>query len=221
MLSFSTIRFHNFKVFRLFWKNFVHCRWWCVGNILSQSQRFVSTTWTWLYEVTRSKVGLKMLLFSSKHSSWPIRIHPSPIRCLKKYLSSVAANRTPRVLVVGNSLFSKSIREARSPSALSAITSGSILGDPGAASQIRRKGATKVFKYGQKSPWVPTLTELFPKIQADAGSWLGTKNALYYCAQSANSISWVLFVSSYTTAITACLAHAQKNARSQETFSLI
>ena len=39
-----------------------------------------------------------------------------------------------------------------------------ILGDPG------RKGGTKVSKYGQKSPWVPTLTELFPKIQADAGS---------------------------------------------------
>ena len=30
--------------------------------------------------------------------------------------------------------------------------------------------------YGQKSPWVPTLTELFPKIQADAGFWLGPKN---------------------------------------------
>ena len=76
-----------------------------------------------------------------------------------------------------------------------------ILGDLGAVSRVGRKGRTKVFKYGRKSPWVPTLTELFPKIQADAGSWLGTKNALYYCAQSANSFSWVLFVSSYTTAI--------------------
>ena len=88
-----------------------------------------------------------------------------------------------------------------------------IRGDPGAVSRVGRKGATKVFKYGRKSPWVPTLTELFPKIQADAGSWLGTKNALYYCAQSANSFSWVLFVSSYTTAIvsiTACVAHAPK-----------
>ena len=70
----------------------------------------------------------------------------------------------------------------------------SILGDQGAVSRVGRKGATKVFKYGRKSPWpwVPTLTELFPKIQADTGSWLGTKNALYYCAQSANSFSWVL-----------------------------
>ena len=76
-----------------------------------------------------------------------------------------------------------------------------ILGDPGAVSRVGRKGGMKVFKYGQKSPWVPTLTELFPKIQADASSWLGTKNALYYCAQSANSFSWVLFVSLYTTAI--------------------
>ena len=88
-----------------------------------------------------------------------------------------------------------------------------ILGDPGAVSRVGRKGGTKVFKYGRKSPWVPTLTELFPKIQADAGSWLGTKNALYCCAQSANNFSWVLFVSSYTTAIvsiTACVAHAPK-----------
>ena len=50
-----------------------------------------------------------------------------------------------------------------------------ILGDPGVVSRVARKGGTKVFKYGQESPWVPTLTELFPKIQADAGSWLGTK----------------------------------------------
>ena len=77
----------------------------------------------------------------------------------------------------------------------------------------RRKGATKVFKHRRKSPWVPTLTGPFLNGQANAGSWLGTKNALYYCAQSANSFSWVLFVSSYTTAIvsiTACLAHAPK-----------
>ena len=68
----------------------------------------------------------------------------------------------------------------------------------------------------QKSPWVLTLTGPFPNGQVNAGYWLGTKNALYYCAQSVNSISWVLFVSSYTTAIdsiTACLH--QRNARSQ------
>ena len=53
----------------------------------------------------------------------------------------------------------------------------------------------------------------FQNGQANAGSWLGTKNALYYCAQSANSISSVLFMSLYTTAIdwiTACLDHAPK-----------
>ena len=50
------------------------------------------------------------------------------------------------------------------------VSDTGILGDPGAVSQVERKGATKVFKYGRKSPWVPTLTELFPKIQADAGS---------------------------------------------------
>ena len=88
-----------------------------------------------------------------------------------------------------------------------------ILGDPMAVSRARKKGATKVFKHRRKSPWVPTLTNPFPNNQANAGSWLGTKNTLYYCAQSAHSISWVLFLSSYTMAIdsiTACLAHAPK-----------
>ena len=34
-----------------------------------------------------------------------------------------------------------------------------ILGDPGAVSRAGLKGATKVFKHGRKSPWVPALTE--------------------------------------------------------------
>ena len=87
----------------------------------------------------------------------------------------------------------------------------SILGDPGVVSGGGRKGVTKVFKHRRKSPWVPTLTGPFLNGQANAGSWLGAKNSLYYCVQSANSISWVLFVGSYMTAIdslTACLAHA-------------
>ena len=53
----------------------------------------------------------------------------------------------------------------------------------------------------------------FPKFKRMPAPDWAQKNALYYCAQSANSISWVLFVSSYTTAIdsiTACLAHAPK-----------
>ena len=80
------------------------------------------------------------------------------------------------------------------------VLSGTIiLGDPGAVSRAGGKGATKVFKHRRKSPWVPTLIGPFPHGQVNAGSWLGTKNALYYCAQSRNSISWVLFVSSYTT----------------------
>ena len=88
-----------------------------------------------------------------------------------------------------------------------------ILGDLGAVSRVVRKGARKVFKYRRKSPWVPTFTGPFQNGRANVGSWLGTKNALHYCAQSANSISWVLFESLYTTAIdsmTACLAHASK-----------
>ena len=71
----------------------------------------------------------------------------------------------------------------------------------GAVSRAGLKGTTKVFKHGRKSPWVPTLTGTFPNGQDNAGSWLGAKNALYYCAQSANSLSSVLFVSSYTTVL--------------------
>ena len=76
-----------------------------------------------------------------------------------------------------------------------------ILGDLAAGSRGGRKGATKVFKHGRKSRWVPTLTGPFPNGQGNAGSYLGTKNALYYCVQSANSFPRVLFVSSYTTSI--------------------
>ena len=32
-----------------------------------------------------------------------------------------------------------------------------ILGDPGAVSRAGLKGATKGFKHGRKSPWLPTL----------------------------------------------------------------
>ena len=81
-----------------------------------------------------------------------------------------------------------------------------IVGDPGAVSRAGRKVATKVLKHRRKSPWVPILTGPFPNGQANAGSWLGTKNALYYCAQSANSISRVLFVNSYTSAYLATVA---------------
>ena len=64
-------------------------------------------------------------------------------------------------------------------------------GNPGAVSRARRNGTTKVFKHWRKSPWVPTLTGPFPNSQANTGSWVGTKTALYYCAQSANRFSWV------------------------------
>ena len=97
-----------------------------------------------------------------------------------------------------------------------------ILGYPGAVSRVERKGRTKVFKYGRKSPWVPTLTGPFPKMQADAGSWLDTKNALYYCAQSANT-SPEFFSCFRTRRLLSrwrlvCLMY-QRNAGSQETFS--
>ena len=104
------------------------------------------------------------------------------------------------------------------------IRANSILGDPGGVSRDGRKGGTKGFKYGRKSPWVPTLTRPFPKIQADTSSWLGTKNALYDCAQSGNTspefFSCVRTRRLLSRSRLVWLVH-QRNARSQETFSLI
>ena len=81
-----------------------------------------------------------------------------------------------------------------------------ILGDPRAVNRVGRKNVTKVFKYGRKSPWVPTVTEPFPKFKRMlAPDWAPKMLCII--------LPLVLFVSSYTTAIvsiTACLAHAPK-----------
>ena len=58
------------------------------------------------------------------------------------------------------------------------------------------KAGRKFSSMGKRAHGYRLSPNYFQKIQSDAGSWLGTKNALYYCAQSANSFSWVLFVSS-------------------------
>ena len=78
----------------------------------------------------------------------------------------------------------------------------------------REKRRDKSFQAQEEKPLGTDSHRTISKGSSDC--WLLTghiKNALYYCAQSANSIFWVLFVSSYTTAIdsiTACLAHAPK-----------
>ena len=51
---------------------------------------------------------------------------------------------------------------------------------------LGEKAGRKFSSTGKRATGYRLGTELFPKIQADAASWLGTKNALYYCAQSAN-----------------------------------
>ena len=129
-----------------------------------------------------------------------------------------------RLLAHGNVVITKNKTKNNLVRLFTVPYSSPILGDPGAVSGVGRNSATNVLKHGRKSPLVPTLTGTFRNGQANTGSWLGTKNALYYCAQSANSISWVLFVSSYIRLLTRSrlvwLMH-QRNARSQETFSLI
>ena len=87
----------------------------------------------------------------------------------------------------------------------------------------------KVFKYGRKSPWVPTLTELFPKIHADAGScMIGHKKCFVLLCPIGEQFllsSFREFVHDGYCFDPACLAHApnsdQRTARSQGTFSLI
>ena len=100
-----------------------------------------------------------------------------------------------------------------------------ILGDPGAVSRVGRKGGSKVFKYGRKSPWVPILTELFPMkfkqmpapdraqkmlciivpnrptVSSEFFSWIRTRPLL-----SRLRLVWIML---------------QRNAHSQETFNLI
>ena len=98
-----------------------------------------------------------------------------------------------------------------------------ILEDPGAASRAGTKSATKVFNHRRRSPWVTTLTAPFPNGQANAGSWLGTKTALYYCAASSEQrllSSFRAFVHvRYCLTILVRFVH-QRNSRSLEFFSL-
>ena len=53
----------------------------------------------------------------------------------------------------------------RSVSAFPSGRLGRILGDPGAVSRVGRKGATKVFKYGRKSP-LPNYFQKFKRMLA-------------------------------------------------------
>ena len=89
----------------------------------------------------------------------------------------------------------------------------SILGDLGAVSRVAivRKGGTKVFSYGQKSPWVLTLTELFPKFKwMPAPDWAQKMLCIIEPNRrkvSAEFFSWVrtrrLFVRSFTKLVRA------------------
>ena len=66
-------------------------------------------------------------------------------------------------------------------------------GGSAAVSRAGRKGATKVFKHGWKSSWIPTLIGPFPHGQANASSWLGTKNVNVPHRRTASPefLSWV------------------------------
>ena len=70
----------------------------------------------------------------------------------------------------------------------------------------------KFSSMGERAPGYRHSPNYFQKFKRMlAPDW--AQKMYYYCTQSANSFSWVLFVSSYMTAIasiTACLAHAPK-----------
>ena len=65
------------------------------------------------------------------------------------------------------------------PSILFLLWNATILRDPGAVIRAGLKGATKVFKHGRKSPWVPTLTILGDP-GADSGGEGKSKRAEKY-----------------------------------------
>ena len=76
----------------------------------------------------------------------------------------------------------------------------------------KRLDRRKFSRMGGRAPGYRLSPEHFQAVKRML-ALIGHKNALYYCAQSANSISWALLVSSYTPAIdsiTACLSHAPK-----------
>ena len=63
-----------------------------------------------------------------------------------------------------------------------------ILGDPGAVSRVGRKGGTEVFR-GERALGYRLSPNYFQNFERMTAPDWAQKNALYYCAQSANSFS--------------------------------
>ena len=84
----------------------------------------------------------------------------------------------------------------------------------------REKGRDEIFQVRAKEPLGTESHRAISKNLSGYRLLTGHKNAWYYCAQSANTFSWILFVSSYTTAIV--LPHLPcsftKLVRARETF---
>ena len=62
---------------------------------------------------------------------------------------------------------------------------------------------------GGRAPGYRLSPDYFQMVKRMLAPDWAKKNALYYCAQSANSSFWVLFVSSYTTAINTAITGVQ------------
>ena len=62
---------------------------------------------------------------------------------------------------------------------------------------------------GGRAPGYRLSPDYFQMVKRMLAPDWAKKNALYYCAQSANSFFWVLFVSSYTTAINTAITGVQ------------
>ena len=72
---------------------------------------------------------------------------------------------------------------------------------PRGSQSAREKRRDESFQVWAKEPLGTDSHRTISKNSSGCRLLIGHKNALYYCAQSANSFSSVLFVSSYTTAI--------------------
>ena len=71
----------------------------------------------------------------------------------------------------------------------------------GQSARSGEKAGRKFSSTGERAPGCRLSSNYFQNFKRMPAPDWAQKNALYYCAQSANSFSWVLFVSSYTTAI--------------------
>ena len=97
-----------------------------------------------------------------------------------------------------------------------------ILGEPGGSQSGREKRRNESFQVRTEEPRGTDSHRTISKSSSRCRLLIGHKKCFVLLCPIGEHISWVLFVCSYTTAIARLVGVMhQRNARSQETFSLI